>query len=807
MSEINIPWPDWKAVKRIGNGSYGSVYEIERQDGFGHTEKAALKVISIPKEESDIDSLAANGYDDESITEYYRTSLNYILGEYALMIQLKSHPNIVSVDDRKAVQQENGIGWNVYIRMELLVPFVKYIKGKEFNEQEIIKLGKDLLNALQACHSENIIHRDIKPENIFVTKFGDYKLGDFGVARIMSHTTNATKTGTPYYMAPEVYKSERYGKEADIYSLGMVLYWLLNNRKLPFEPADHLSRPDEKEEARQKRLTGKAVPDPINGNERLKSIVKKALAYDSKERYGSAEEMLEELLNINEKEIENAPLDCLNKETNNESMQDNQIIDEANVTKGKAWGINSGTIEPDASLRSDLEFRTARHTIATEWRKHTGSENVLSEKQYGSNPVMKKTSTDQTSQIPKTEQVKIQLNKDEEITLSHVSFIDDYVPMPGTPTIAKSMFSTVFGKNESSILPSDIIAVSKHTTHCVYLRSNGTVVARGENNDGKCIVSYWKNITAIATGLNHTVGLRANGTVMATGDNDHGQCLVSGWSDICAIVANENITVGLKKDGRVVATGLNHYEATSVSEWTDIVAISAGWYFTIGLKSDGTVVATGYNNDGQCNVTDWEDIVAISAGNYHTVGLKADGTVEATGKNDNGQCDVSVWKGIIAVSAGSGYTLGWKSNGSLLVAGKLPLKAITDWKLIESISTARCHKVCLSPNGKVSIKGVSFDGASAGKTVKEYEDIINWKRKQAHIMDWLYIELEAGDLLEEVEKGINNLSVTCQAMLNCMLEGDQFIIEPVEKNRVSKSLTIRYYCDKLGPDSMPYIDG
>ena len=302
MENIRIPWPDWKAVRRMGNGSYGSVYEIEREDQFGHTEKAALKVISIPKEESDIDSLAADGYDDESITEYYRTSLNSILDEYSLMIQLKGHPNIVSVDDRVAAQQDNGIGWDVYIRMELLIPFVKNIRGKEISEQEVIKLGKDLLNALKACHSENIIHRDIKPENIFVTKFGDYKLGDFGVARIMSHTTNATKTGTPYYMAPEVFKSERYGKEADIYSLGLVLYWLLNNRKLPFEPTDHLSLPNEKEEARQKRLTDQAVPDPVNGNERLKSIVKKALAYDPKDRYRSAEEMLEELLNVNEKE-------------------------------------------------------------------------------------------------------------------------------------------------------------------------------------------------------------------------------------------------------------------------------------------------------------------------------------------------------------------------------------------------------------------------------------------------------------------------------------------------------------------------
>ena len=292
MTDLNIPWRDWKAVRRIGNGSFGSVYEIERQDGFGHTEKAALKVISIPKEESEIDSLMANGYDANSITEYFRTSLNNIMNEYAMMAALKSHSNIVSCEDRTAVRKANGIGWDVYIRMELLTPFTKEIKEKEISVEETVKVGKDLLKAISACHEKKIIHRDIKPENIFVTEYGEYKLGDFGVARIMSHTTNATKTGTPYYMAPEVDNNEKYGKEADIYSLGMVLYWLLNNRRLPFEPTDHLPLPSEKDKAYKTRISGKEVPEPLNGSSELKKVIRKALAYDPKKRYRTAEEML-----------------------------------------------------------------------------------------------------------------------------------------------------------------------------------------------------------------------------------------------------------------------------------------------------------------------------------------------------------------------------------------------------------------------------------------------------------------------------------------------------------------------------------
>lgn len=92
------------------------------------------------------------------------------------------------------------------------------------------------------------------------------------------------------------------------------------------------------------------------------------------------------------------------------------------------------------------------------------------------------------------------------------------------------------------------------------------------------------------------------------------------------------------------------------------------------------------------------------------------------------------------------------------------------------------------------------------RTVKDYEDIINWKKGEAHAMDWLYIEINAGDLLTEVEAGVDNLSATCNAILNCMLEGDGFIVEPAEENKVSETLTVRYYCDNLSEDRKKYFD-
>ena len=159
----------------------------------------------------------------------------------------------------------------------------------------------------------------------------------------------------------------------------------------------------------------------------------------------------------------------------------------------------------------------------------------------------------------------------------------------------------------------------------------------------------WSTIAVrdtLVAGSDHTVALKSDGTVVAVGDNEYGQCDVSDWTDIVAISAGWEHTAGLKSDGTVVAVGDNEYGQCDVSVWTDIVAISAGEAHTIGLKSDGTVVAVGNHNAGQCDVGGWTDIVAVSAGGHYTVGLKSDGTVVAVGFNKYGQCDVSDWTDI-----------------------------------------------------------------------------------------------------------------------------------------------------------------
>ena len=215
--------------------------------------------------------------------------------------------------------------------------------------------------------------------------------------------------------------------------------------------------------------------------------------------------------------------------------------------------------------------------------------------------------------------------------------------------------------------------VSAGSIHTVGLKSDGTVVAVGNNYFGQCDVADWTDIVAVSAGSDHTVGLKSDGTVLAVGRNSSGQCDIADWTDIVAISAGGSHTVGLKSDGTVLAVGRNSSGQCDIADWTDIVAISAGGSHTVGLKSDGTVVAVGWNDDGQCGVAGWTDFVAVSAGENYTVGLKPDGTVVATEYTEtifrDGQCDVADWTDIVAVSAGSRHTVGLKSDGTVLAVG------------------------------------------------------------------------------------------------------------------------------------------
>ena len=287
---------EWSIVRELGEGSFGKVFEIERRD-FGYTYKAALKAITIPQSQSEVKSVLADGMDEQSATSYFRGFVEEMVAEFVLMSKLKGHSNIVSYEDHRVVEHTEGIGWDILIRMELLTPLLDHVSKNPLSRGDVIKLGIDICKALEVCRKNNIIHRDIKPENIFYSDIGDFKLGDFGIAKTVEKTTGGlSKKGTYTYMAPEVYKGEAYGASVDIYSLGIVLYRFMNNNRTPFLPPYPAPiKYADRESAMARRIKGETLPAPANADEALSRVILKACAYKPEDRYRSAADMRRDL--------------------------------------------------------------------------------------------------------------------------------------------------------------------------------------------------------------------------------------------------------------------------------------------------------------------------------------------------------------------------------------------------------------------------------------------------------------------------------------------------------------------------------
>ena len=151
-----------------------------------HT-RAFLSYYSSLQNESEYDVLKIDGFSKEATKQYFADIIDSFSSEIKLLEELKDQPNIVRIEDSKIIAHDE-IKWDIYIKMELLTSFRDYSQSHTITREDVIRLGVDICSALEACERKKIIHRDIKPENIFVDKDGNFKLGDFGVARQLEKT-------------------------------------------------------------------------------------------------------------------------------------------------------------------------------------------------------------------------------------------------------------------------------------------------------------------------------------------------------------------------------------------------------------------------------------------------------------------------------------------------------------------------------------------------------------------------------------------------------------------------------------------
>jgi serine/threonine protein kinase len=204
-------------------------------------------------------------------------------------IAMLSHPNIVAVYD---VSRSNSIE---YIVMELMdgMTLKQYMDRKGIlSWKEALHFVTQILKALSHAHSKGIIHRDIKPHNIMLLRDGSLKVTDFGIARFTAAQGTLSKEalGSVHYISPEQAKGSNIDARTDIYSVGVVLYEMLTGR-LPYEGDTPVSI------AIQHINSMPLTPRELNPDipKALEAITMKAMNPSLKQRYASAEEMLNEL--------------------------------------------------------------------------------------------------------------------------------------------------------------------------------------------------------------------------------------------------------------------------------------------------------------------------------------------------------------------------------------------------------------------------------------------------------------------------------------------------------------------------------
>ena len=290
MMKLPDSWSNLEITEQIGSGAYGTVYAAEN---INTGEAFAIKVIRIPQDEAEADAVRRTQGDHAG--EYYADMARAFASEFELLKALEENPHVVRILDHVSEPAETGIGWNIFLKMELL----EDLSAVEFNEEAVIRLGLDICDALEACEQQRIIHRDLKPDNILMDAHGTFKLTDFGIARQADKTGTLSVKGTFSYMAPEVYKGQSYDHRCDIYSLGLILYILLNNNRDPFiDQNKQITYYQDKEDSLQRRMQGETLPDPVHASAGMAEIIGKACAFATDKRYKSAAQLKADLWSL-----------------------------------------------------------------------------------------------------------------------------------------------------------------------------------------------------------------------------------------------------------------------------------------------------------------------------------------------------------------------------------------------------------------------------------------------------------------------------------------------------------------------------
>lgn len=297
MQEKATVFETWKVKKTIGTGTYGKVYEIENSDG----EKSVYKIMKIPVEPDNSPGTFPRKTQEDCLKEVKRDILSTV--KY---LQVNDRGRyFVSYEDFAFSASPDSRTLTFEIRMEWLMSLSDIAGQTALAEDEILRLAINICTCLEKCRKLGIVYPNLKPDNIFIApdrcKLGD--LGNFGFYEPVNMNVSMRKTQE--YSAPELINSGKLNETSDTYSLGLIIYSLLNNNRLPFIPRyTKTVGINDITDAINKRSSNYIFPDPDNGSEAIKKIISKACSFSVDARYSSPTDMKRDLIYVLKKQEE-----------------------------------------------------------------------------------------------------------------------------------------------------------------------------------------------------------------------------------------------------------------------------------------------------------------------------------------------------------------------------------------------------------------------------------------------------------------------------------------------------------------------
>lgn len=294
MSELKPISPlldDMEVLRCLADNGASRLYLLRHVSG----KPFILKQISIPESQTQVEALLITGAaaDEEDARRYYEQRIADYEDSLKAMAPLRGSSNCATYLDYQVCAREEGVGFELYLLAERYVTLPAYLNENAMTHLRALNLGLDLCTALSELRGQGLIHRDVKPENIYLNSIGGFMLGDLGTTRISQlkfctmpdHMISA-------YTAPEITDAMgEFNETVDIYSVGMVLYRILNGNHSPFEDEDTSAAA-----ANKLRLSGEPLPSPLYADYELAAIILKACAFDPAERFQNPDDLLQELI-------------------------------------------------------------------------------------------------------------------------------------------------------------------------------------------------------------------------------------------------------------------------------------------------------------------------------------------------------------------------------------------------------------------------------------------------------------------------------------------------------------------------------